>query len=385
MMQYNQNRLYQNSLHSLTGKGLGTSKRGGGMSLLNNTDTQNALNLDSINLMENKTKSLNDQGDMVYYNVNIFNKDEVEGKQCIFSENRVTPVLQNPSDYKFSCVRFQLPSINIPILFFRDRDLFIKLQYDGAEVQQDLIYIPNSATPDIYGGRQPVYDYQEIVNSLNVAFQTAKTALGLLKPATLVFQRPIMTYDATTQLFSLLAEVAGYDSALPSYIKIFFSSQLFTLFCNLLDFYSDINFTQIIIQNQYNNTFTSPITSTPWYSMTQSQPSLELWPEIQRIEILSNSIPIRQELQGQQDDVQKRILIDFNVAGTPDKGIINFFPQGAIRYYDLISSYPLTQIDCEFRWASASGESFPIFLNVGESCSAKFQFVKLINLRLNGE
>jgi len=385
MMQYNQNRLYQNSLHSLTGK------RGGGMlptgttSLLNNTDTQNALNLSSLNLMENKTKSLNDQGDMVYYNVNIFNKDEVEGKQCIFSENRVTPVLQNPSDYKFSCVRFQLPSINIPILFFRDRDLFIKLQYDGAEVQQDLIYIPNSATADIYQGRQPVYDYQEIVNSLNIAFQTAKTALGVLKPATLVFERPIMTYDATTQLFSLLAEVAGYDSALPSYIKIFFSSQLFTLFCNLLDFYSDINFTQIIIQNQYNNTFTSPITSTPWYSMTQSQPSLELWPEIQRIEILSNSIPIRQELQGQQDDVQKRILIDFNVAGVPDKGIINFFPQGAIRYYDLTSNYPLTQIDCEFRWASASGESFPIFLNVGESCSAKFQFVKLINLRLNGE
>ena len=347
------------------------------------TQSQSDLNTAANDLMEGKTKNLNDMGDFIYYNINIFNSNEEAGKECKFSENRVIPVLNNPSDYKMACVRFQLPSINIPILFFKDRDLFIRLEYEDASVQQDLIWIPNGPNSTIYSDREPVYDFVEVVNSLNVAFQTAKTSLNILKPAVIPFERPIMTYTPETQLFSLLAEIAGYDEALPTKIKIFFSSQLFTLFCNLLDYYVNINYTQIIIQNQYNNTFTSPITSTPWYRMTQSQPSLELWPELQRIEIFSNAIPVRQELLGQQEDVQRRLLIDFNVSGVPDKGIISYFPQGPIRYYDLISQYPLTQIDAEFRWASASGETFPIFLNIGESCTAKLQFVKDISLRLD--
>jgi len=348
---------------------------------LNQTSTQNALNLAAMNLTQGKLSTVNDDGDFVYYNVNIVNKDQPDGKIAKFSENRVTPILQKPSDYNLCCVRFQLPSINIPILFFDNYSFSIRLERGAFSVSKPLIYVPNSVT-NTYAPKLPIYNYQDIVNSLNTALVAAKTDLDILDPAAIPFDAPFVTYDASTSLFDLNAESAGYENSLPTPIKIIYSAALFTLFTNVQDFFLNPSFTQIIVQNNFNNSYVYNLK--PYLYMRQSQPSLELWSEISRVVILSNSIPIRQELQPTQDDVVKRVLFDFNVTGAPDKGKITFFLQGPPRYLDLLSDYPLTQMDAEFTWQNAEGFSYPIYLNLNDSATMKIQFVKKIGLRLDG-
>ena len=348
---------------------------------LNQTSTQNALNLAALNLSQGKTSTMNDDGDFVYYNINIVNKTEPDGKSAKFSENRVSPVLTKPSDYNMCCVRFQLPSINIPILFFDNYSFSIKLERGAFSVSKTLIYIPNGAV-NVYAPKQPVYEYQEIVNSLNVAFLSAKADLNALDPGAIPFDAPFVTYDASTSLFDLNAETAGYENTLPNPIKIIYSADLFTLFTNVQDFFLSPAFTQVIVQYNFNNSYIYNLK--PYLFMRQSQPSLELWSEINRIVILSNSIPVRQELVGVQEDVTKRVLFDFNVSGIPDKGRITFFLQGPPRYLDLLSDYPLTQMDAEFTWQDSNGNSYPIYLNLNDSVTMKLQFMKKIQLRLEG-
>lgn len=348
---------------------------------LNQTSTQNALNLAAMNLSQGKLNTVSDDGDYVYYNVNIVNTDQPSGKIAKFSENRVVPVLTKPSDYNLCCVRFQLPSINIPILFFDNYSFSIRLERGAFSVSKPLIYVPNSVT-NVYSPKQPVYNYQEIVNSLNSAFVSAKIDLDALDPTSIPFDPPFVTYDAGTSLFDLNAESAGYENSLANPIKIIYSADLFVLFTNIQDYFLNPSFTQIIIQNNFNNSYVYNLKQ--YLFMRQSQPSLELWSEISRIVILSNSIPIRQELQPTQDDVTKRSLIDFNITGAPDKGNITFFIQGPPRYLDLLSDYPLTQMDCDFNWTDSRGNSYPIYLNLNQSATMKIQFVKKIALRLEG-
>jgi hypothetical protein len=348
---------------------------------LNQTQSQNALNLAALNLTQGKSNTVSDDGDVIYYNINIVNTNEPNGKIAKFSENRTVPILTKPSDYNMCCVRFQLPSINIPILFFDNYSFSIKLERGAFSVSKTLIYIPNGVV-NVYFPKQPVYEYQEIVNSLNTALASAKADLNALDPGAIPFDAPFVTYNADTSLFDLNAESAGYENTLPNPIKIIYSADLYVLYCNVQDYFLNPSFTQVIVQYNFNNSYIYNLK--PYLFMRQSQPSLELWSEINRIVILSNSIPVRQELVGTQEDVTKRVLFDFNITGVPDKGRITFFLQGPPRYLDLVSDYPLTQMDAEFTWVDSKGNSYPIYLNPNDSATMKIQMVKKIALRLEG-
>ncbi len=327
-------------------------------------------------------KNGSDISDTAYYNVNIHNADESDGKIARFSENRVTPILDNPSKYEFSVVRFSVPSINIPLLFFRD-DYYVKLKdpVSGTVIQTNLVWIPN-ATSNLYiaQGKQPVYDYSEVTQSLNIALATCYADLLAAEPGIPATEPPFFTYDATTKLFRLNAEKIGYDNDTANTVEIIISATLFNMYNNFQDFFLNANETQLLVYDTFTNSDT--INGTSIFFMQQSQNTLELFADIVKIELISNSIPIRTELIGNQKDVKKRILTDFNVTGEPDKGIINFFPQGPLRWYDMLSTYPLKQIDMEFKFIVQSGEEFPIYINLGDSATAKLEFKRKIQNRL---
>ena len=332
-----------------------------------------------------KTNMNADSSDTIYYNIVLRNENEDGGKQLIFSENRTVPVLSNPQEYDLACVRMLIPSFNIPLLFFPSDNFYVKLKYGSFEVQTDLQYIPNATSnPFASFNKLPVYDYSEITQSLNNALATAKTSLDGLVP-TAAFDAPFMTYEASTQLFSLNAETAGYDESLGpgNYIEIIFSAKLFEFYTNLQDFFLNEFETRINVYDAFNNSTT--FNGKPYLFMQQSQPSLELFSDLRKIVVFSNSIPIVPELQPTQDNVTRRVLFDFNVTGTADKSSISYYPQGPLRFYNMVSSYELKQIDCEIRWESQDGETYPIFINKGTTASLKLMFQKKIRLRLEQE
>jgi len=59
---------------------------------------------------------LSEDADHVYYNLSLNNPTSSD-KLAVFSENRSTAILDNPSDYTLSVIRFSLSKINIPIFF----------------------------------------------------------------------------------------------------------------------------------------------------------------------------------------------------------------------------------------------------------------------------
>ena len=329
-----------------------------------------------------KRNNNSDTADQIYYNIIIRNEDETAGKRLVFSENRTVPIVNNPSDYDLACVRLLVPSFNIPLLFFPETNFYVKLKYGGVEAKTDLIWIPNASNSPFVPGKNAVYDFSEITQSLNIALNTCKTTLDSLAP-TAAFDAPFVTYDAPSELFSLNAEKAGYDQDLGpnNYIEIIFSAKVFEYYTNLQDFFLNQDETRLAVYDTFNNSTT--FNGKPYFFMQQSQPSLELFSDIQKIVVFSNSIPIVQELQPTQDDVTQRVLFDFNVTGIADKSVINYFPQGPLRYYSLVSNYPLKQIDCEIRWEAKDGQTYPININIDNTASIKILFQKKIGLRLD--
>ena len=330
-----------------------------------------------------KRNNNSDTSDQIYYNIIIRNERDQSGKRLVFSENRTVPIVNNPSDYDLACVRLLVPSFNIPLLFFPDNNFYVKLKYGAVEVQTDLVWVPNSSNnPFANVGKLPVYDFSEITQSLNTALETCKTSLDGVAP-TGAFDKPFVTYDAPSELFSLNAEKAGYDQDLGvgSYIEIIFSAKLFEYYTNLQDFFLNQDETRLAVYDTFDNSTT--FNAKPYFSMQQSQPSLELFSDIQKIVVFSNSIPIVQELQPTQDDVTRRVLFDFNVTGVADKSVISFFPQGPLRYYSLTSNYPLKQIDAEIRWEAKDGQTYPITINLDTTASIKILFQKKISIRLD--
>lgn len=330
-----------------------------------------------------------DHDDSVYYNI-LLKAPETIGQQpipAIFSEERVQPILENPSDYQMAVARFNIPTFSIPIMFFKDgmtgnqtpdEKYFITMSYDGLLIDEFLIHTPsNNPEPGLYG-RPAVYNYASFVKSLNDAFASIFTAMKLAKPGAPPTQAPRVSFDPITSLFTLYAQ-QSYDtySVVPT-IKIGFNYFLYKLFLFPAVDDKTVPLTgqyQLIIDNLYNNSET--IDGSPYYLMSQEAPSLYSWNEAFAIRLSTGSIPVNPEFVSGAGNKLARILTDFEL---PDEAssrtTVQFFPQGDLRYYDLKSSYPMSRIDLRVEWLTESGSSYPIYIDRDEALTCKLQFRK---------
>ena len=70
------------------------------------------------------SNQLQDNEDHIYYNIDIRKGVENAGQQfqAVFNETRVEPILNKPSDYDLSVVRFSIPSQSIPIFLWKENE-----------------------------------------------------------------------------------------------------------------------------------------------------------------------------------------------------------------------------------------------------------------------
>jgi hypothetical protein len=321
---------------------------------------------------------LQDNSNHIYYNIDIRKPDD--GKdlpyQAQFNETRVEPVLYNPSDYELAIVRFSIPAQNIPIFLWKENSFSVSIKYLTFTFTTVLQFIPNSSggSYDYYG--KSIWNYQDLIDSINVGLLASFNAFVAGTPAfggkpTLP---PYMIYTASTELCALVAPIA-YDTTIANPVYIYFNNNLSNYFPALPNFgTADLILTKWIrVKNNFNNK--STIGGNDYYTMTEEYSTLFLWNDLQKILLETDTIPTLPELLGSQTNKTRKIITDFEpLSSINDRSTIQFFPQGALRFYDLISNYPLTNMNVKIYWADKAGTQYPIYLNNTDNLTIKIYF-----------
>jgi len=321
---------------------------------------------------------LQDNSEHIYYNIDIRKPDDSKDLpyQAQFNETRVEPVLYNPSDYELAIVRFSIPAQNIPIFLWKENSFSVSIKYLTFTFTTVLQFIPNSSggSYDYYG--KSIWNYQDLIDSINVGLLASFNAFVAGTPAfggkpTLP---PYMIYTASTELCALVAPIA-YDTTIANPVYIYFNNNLSNYFPALPNFgTADLILTKWIrVKNNFNNK--STIVGNDYYTMTEEYSTLFLWNDLQKILLETDTIPTLPELLGSQTNKTRKIITDFEpLSSINDRSTIQFFPQGALRFYDLISNYPLTNMNVKIYWADKAGTQYPIYLNNTDNLTIKIYF-----------
>jgi hypothetical protein len=324
--------------------------------------------------------------DNIYYNVKIDGVGERENT-ARFSETRVQAVLENPTEYELAVVRFSVPSRIVPIMFFRDGNpangytpeqrYTVTMSFDGVDETIQLSHIITELPKPLYG--QPtIWTYASFIQSLNQALIECFANLKALKPAAPPTAPPFMSYFQTSERFSLYAPIE-YDTDGPPTIDLYFNPELERLFDSMQIIYNrdepDAKRFKYIIRS--NNLNLTTHLGNPYYIMYQDSTSLFLWNEIQSLQFETNSIPVNPEYLSSQKNIIRRVITDFEPASNaPSAQVIQYFPQGPLRFYDLNSSYPLKQIDLNVSWIDRKGITRPIYVREEDPLTVKLRFRK---------
>jgi hypothetical protein len=320
--------------------------------------------------------SAEDTGDHIYYNIDIRRTDQNKGV-AVFNETRVEPILQKPSDYELAVVRFSIPSQSIPIFLWRENALNVTISYLNFDFKTTLQHIPNTpaGSPfDFYG--PAIWNYADLIDSINVGLLAsfnafvAGTPAFAGKPTT----APYMIFNAETSLCSLIAEQA-YDTTIANPVYIYFNRNMINYFPALQNFDADDGdkAAWIRVKDNFNNTFVEG--GITYYEVKEEYTTLFLWNDLQKILLETDAIPVRQELLGTQTNKLRKIITDFEpLSSINDRSQIQYFPQGPLRFYDLISDYPLRDMNLNIRWETKDGRTFPLYLNDYDNATVKLYF-----------
>lgn len=314
----------------------------------------------------------NNDSDHIYFNFRIEAENELK-TLAKYSENRVTPILTNPSDYELGVMRYSIPTNEIPLRFWKDNSFGITLKHNNVNYFEYLQFIPNSSSDPV----KTIYFIQEIVDILNQAFATAFALI----PGITSTQAPQMIYDPVTDLLSLNVE----QTFITDGIEIFWNQELNPLMYAFQNYYNEDPPSQQVfrwvVKDRGNNS--STVNGQPSFLMTQDYPNTFAWSELKSIRFETNSIPVKRELEGAQRDVQTLLLTDFEIIKSRfDRNAITFFPRGPIRFTDLQSDYPMKRIDVSVSWVDTYNVAHPLYISGGDALTMKILFRKKLYYKL---
>lgn len=316
------------------------------------------------NSVSNSNQSVNDNHiyynngkDHIYYNIEISNSVNKNGNKdprgipASYSENLTQPIINNPSDYYLTILRFTIPGSGIPILTMdiqpNQPDINLTpysftLNYNNIHIQKFIMFknwnnqnLPRPPNP--IRANDPYYfifEYNIMIQMMNTALKEAFNELvAAVAPAVLpVTEPPFFIYDETTQLISIIAQknyspiLAGEET-----VKIYANTALYTRFLSSLfvqfDGYNKndgrnyhilfppVQVTTISdtidILPKYNDSFVSGANPTQMYGNryytgsvnnppeylinTQEYNTIQYWNSFKKIVFTTNLIPIQSE------------------------------------------------------------------------------------------
>jgi len=314
----------------------------------------------------------------IYYNIRV-NADSTNKIPVTFNVNRVQPVLDNPSDYEASVVRYSLPLTSVPLIVFQDNKWAMSLKIGTNEYTEFLQWIPNSNIGDL----RYIYIVQDFLDMMNVALSTAFTNLNAGNVITSTVP-PFFSFSSITNLITLHVP----QTYLADGITVYANASLYYKMNTFQDYYesyadeSDLNY-RFVIKDLFNNNVTYD--GIDYYTSTQQYATIGGMSDLKGILFETNSIPVSRQLDGAQKNITQNLLTDFEPQQSNKwfgGGLLQYFPRGPIRFIDLLSTHPLNRIDLTIKWTSKDGKVYPYYLQGEQSLTVKIMFRKKTNIQL---
>lgn len=361
--------------------------------------------------------------DNIYYNVRINGNSDNSLAVANYAEQRTIPLVDNPSEYYFSCTRFSIPTSTIPILIvphsYSSTDptitvYSVSLSYNGFNSAPSFIkwapqvsYTTETALTNprrTLSAQNPFidptdnyyycYSYTYFMNLVNNAFEVAFNDLSGQTTLPAGSFAPYYTYNAPTKLFTLVAPSASYDvNSVGTPIKIFLNNQLWTLFGGMS--------AQIVnnsaIQGHDRQILITGDTSTLDTSgnihFQQEYITICQWIAMKTIIICTNTVPIvnegipsvngnytpDNEQNGQSTYLPIISSYDalVSTAGFEDfQSTIQYSPTGPYKLIDMIGTNPLSSFDLQIYWMDVYGTLHNLYIAPFESATMTFLLIK---------
>lgn len=353
--------------------------------------------------------------DNIYLNLSITNNLTSAGGGT-FSEtpipaslsvNKTIAIIDKPSDFYLSVVRFSVPLNAIPLMIApivpnqgnaNLTPLKVSIFYGGFNTTQ-VIYVPqNNATAPLQNLPTQlvtpyyyIYSYDQWISDVNTALTASWVASGLaaLFPT---IPGPYFYYNPMTQLISITVPNCFVVLTAPAIsIPILYVNQqvlkYFDTFNVMFNGFNQVNgndFSFIFANATQDN-----VLNANQYRFTQDFQSVSSWTNLNTLIISSPTLPIVQESvpannvgsNASNNTVTNSfpILTDFipniELPGQ-SRSIAYYYPPGQYRLVDMVTDIPVSAITINLYWTDISGNIYPLMLNVGQSVNIKIAFLR---------
>ncbi len=325
---------------------------------------------------------MSSQGDSnhIYFNVRI-EPDPLKKLAGTFNVNRVQPIVNKCDDYEMAVVRFSLPLTSVPLIVFEDNYFSVSLYYDGVEYTEFLKWVPNS---NLQLENRYIYIVQDLLDFINTAWALAFSNLKTQFPSVSSTAPPFMSFSSETNLITLNVP----QTFLTDNIDVYANEKLYLKMNSFQDFYNEypsegqLNY-KFVIQDLFDNNVNYD--GVDYYTSVQQYATIGTLSDLQSIIFTTTQIPVNRELDGAQRNISSNLLTDFEPLQSNKwygGGLIQFFPQGPLRYQDLLSKESLKNVDIQISWKAKDGVIYPYVLQGQQSATIKILFRKKENIAL---
>lgn len=349
-------------------------------------------------------KNLIHQEENIYYNFSFVNQQDVI-VDAIFNDNRNTPILQKPSNFKAAIVRFECSTDDIPMFRTVEEGYFAVSLYYFPDNLSSTIELFNGVPTLIFTFSDLIDAPQGLNAKLLEAFNSLVTQYEVIHgPGSWVTdgnpeQAPFVIFNQATNLFVFYNDPASIDSN-PDGVQVYLSRELHRLFEGIpnsirQNYYGynnpalqRVTWEKVYYYIQPNdaNVVTLGVGTDPVVAMTQNYQSIEAWWKVKKVVLVSESVGIRSESVATSfsngNNVVYNILTDFtmelNTTDSSPATQLRYIPSAEYRILDLINDVPLSSINIQVYTQDVFGTLRRLRLLPGDSFSGKILFTKSI-------
>lgn len=296
--------------------------------------------------------------------------------QVSFFQNFTQPILKDTTGYKFSIVRFVVNTENLPVFIpsitngTNNQTIYsITMEYNGIYSQTYMTWIPQNNNPIDSDEYYYCSSYQYLAYLVSLTMDQCLTQLNNLVNGILL-DPPTMTYDITTQLFSI-----NFNTSLN--VNVYFNLAMQSLFPS---------FVYIVNNNNLNNgsDYQLNLSINSNGIMGQEISSIGILNPISSIFFTSNLIPISKTISPNIQIYNDGVLVQNNSSYSFINQITDFignnlsfipfvqYSPNIYRYINLIPGTSIQSIDLQvFYQNKNTGAIKPLYLAPGGSSSVK--------------